>query len=129
VDLFVSWLSNPSAWLIGLGFNAFTSLGSAQAALGYTHNLPIDILTELGIPIFCVFLVFNLNIIQSSRWLFAHFREDSEYRPVVATAIALVVYQFLLINKQGMLWGSPTYFMWCLLIIRTRHFEATSRSD
>ena len=129
VDLFVSWLSNPSAWLIGLGFNAFTSLGSAQASLGYTHNLPIDILTELGIPIFWVFLVFNLNIIQSSRWLFAHFREDSEYRPVVATAIALVVYQFLLINKQGMLWGSPTYFMWCLLIIRTRHFEATSRSD
>ena len=124
VDLVGLWAISPVAWLIGLGFNAFTSLGATQAALGYTHNMPVDILTELGIPIFGIFVAINVGVIRSSRWLFARFGEDAEYRAAAATAMALAGYQFLLINKQGMLWGAPAYFMWSLLLVRMQRFEA-----
>ena len=124
VDLIGVWINNPLAWLFGLGFNAFTSLGATQAVLGYTHNLPIDIVTELGIPMFGVFMGISLGVIRSSRWLFARFGEDPEYHATAATAMALAAYQFLLINKQGMLWVVPAYFMWSLLLVSMQRFEA-----
>jgi hypothetical protein len=124
VDLLGAWVISPFAWLFGLGFNAFTSLGAAQAALGYTHCMPVDILTELGIPMFGAFVAISVGVVGCSRWLFARFGEDTQYRATAATAMAIAAYQFLLISKQGMLWGAPAYFMWCLLLVRMQRFEA-----
>jgi hypothetical protein len=124
VDLIRFWTISPLAWLIGLGFNAFTSLGATQAEMGYTHNIPVDVLTELGIPMFGVFVGISVGVVRSSRWLFARFGGDTEYRAAAATAMALAAYQFLLINKQGMLWTSPAYFMWSLLLVKMQRFEA-----
>ena len=124
VDLIRFWAISPFAWLIGLGFNAFTSLGATQAEMGYTHNIPVDVLTELGIPMFGVFVGISVGVVRSSRWLFARFGGDTDYRAAAATAMALAAYQFLLINKQGMLWTSPAYFMWSLLLVKVQRFEA-----
>jgi hypothetical protein len=43
--------------------------------------------------------------------------------------MALAAYQFLLINKQGMLWTSPAYFMWSLLLVKMQRFEATDMTS
>ncbi len=124
-DLLSAWLATPAAWLFGLGFNAFSSLGAAQAAQGYTHNLTADILAELGLPIFCVYLMLIAQTFRSSTWLIRRFADEPSYRSVCAIAVALAAYQLLLANKQGMLWASPALFLSFITISRLRTRESS----
>lgn len=123
LDLVYVWLSTPLAWVFGLGFNAFSSLGAAQAAQGYTHNVSVDILAELGLPMFCLYVAMLVQAIRSSSWLLGRFGDEPSNRSVCAIAIAFAAYQFLLANKQGMLWASPALFLSFLTLSRLESRE------
>jgi hypothetical protein len=118
VQLLAEWAQHPLAWLFGLGFNAFSSLGSAEAALGYSHNLPADILAELGLPMFVLFCMMLWDCVKCSRALFVRYSDYPEERSTVAILLAISSYQLLLVNKQGMLWASPSLFLWAILLGR-----------
>jgi hypothetical protein len=118
VQLLAEWAQHPLAWLFGLGFNAFSSLGSAEAALGYSHNLPADILAELGLPMFMLFCMMLWDCAKCSRELFVRYSDCPEERSTVAILLAISSYQLLLVNKQGMLWASPSLFLWAILLGR-----------
>ncbi len=123
LDLLAAWATFPPAWLFGLGLNAFSSLGQVQAHQGYTHNIPVDILAELGLPIFVIFTGIWYRVYRSSVWLVRRFSDDVEYRAVAATLVALVAFEFLLANKQGMLWVTSNLFMWALILNRVQRCE------
>ncbi len=123
LDLLSAWLTTPAAWLFGLGFNAFTSLGAAQAAQGYTHNLTADILAELGLPMLCVYLMLIAQTFRSSVWLINRFADEPSNRSTCAIAVALAAYQLLIANKQGMLWASLTLFLSFITISRLKSRE------
>jgi hypothetical protein len=122
-DLLAAWAASPPAWLFGLGLNAFSSLGQVQAYQGYSHNMTIDILAELGLPIFVVFMGLWFRTYRSAAWLVKRFSEDIEYRSVAAALMALVAFEFLLANKQGMLWVTSNLFMWALILNRVQRCE------
>jgi hypothetical protein len=122
-DLLVAWATFPPAWLFGLGLNAFSSLGQVQAYQSYSHNMTIDALAELGLPIFVIFTGIWYRVYRSSVWLVRRFSDDVEYRAVAATLVALVAFEFLLANKQGMLWVTSNLFMWALILNRVRQCE------
>jgi len=119
LDLFIAFGRNPLAWLIGLGWNAFSSVTDSSKE-PYSHILAVDILTELGIPLFLVYCVLLREVFRNSRALFEFVRDDPHLRSAVAAFIALAAYQFLLSNKQGHLWGVCPMFMFFLLVSRVR---------
>jgi len=123
LDLLAAWATFPPAWLFGLGLNAFSSLGQVQSHQGYTHNIPVDILAELGLPMFAIFVGIWVRTARASAWLVRRSAELPEYRSVSATLIALVAFEFLLANKQGMLWVTSNLFMWALILNRVQRCE------
>jgi len=129
VDLLSVWATNPIAWIFGLGLNAFSSLGQVQQYQGYTHNIPTDILAELGLPAFVIFVAIWVQTFKVSKQLYISYREDDEYRSVSATLMALVVFEFLLANKQGMLWVTSNLFMWPLLLIRVQRYQTLTAAS
>jgi hypothetical protein len=127
LDLISEWLSSPLAWVFGLGFNAFSSLGAAQAFEEYSHNVSVDVLTELGLPMFCIYLGLISQSVRASAWLVRTYGDDPSSRSTCALAVAFAAYQFLLANKQGMLWSSPALFLSLLTVSRLQSravFEA-----
>lgn len=123
-DLLGAFVRDPIAWMLGLGANAFRSLSAVAAKDEYPHNVPVEILCELGIPmavLFCALLVMGLRDFLS---LFRRFAADSERRVGLAVLLALATYQFLLCNKQSNMWGNSMLFFFLLLIARLR-----ARSD
>lgn len=119
LDLIIAFGRDPLAWIIGLGWNAFSSVTDASKE-PYSHSLPVDVLCELGIPMFVIYCVLLRDVYRSSRRLFEVVREDPHMRSAVAAFIALAAYQFLLSNKQGHLWGVCPMFMFFLLVCRAR---------
>ena len=55
LDLIVAFIGNPLAWVIGLGHNAFSAVTTTEQ--GYSHNVFVDVLCELGVPMFVLLLV------------------------------------------------------------------------
>lgn len=107
----------PTAWVVGLGFNAFSAVCNDMGQ-GYSHCTFIDVLCELGIPAFGVLMAILWSVYKSGRRLVARFREDPIDRALVATLLAMVVYQILIANKEGNLWASVNLFMYCIVIAR-----------
>ncbi len=125
-DLVWAWLRHPPAWLVGLGFNAFSSISSASSE-PYSHVMVVDILAEQGIPMFGLFVAVTWVGIRDGIWLFRRFADEPEMRATLAVAYAMFAYQLLLVNKQGYLWVGMSYFFF--LIIASRLRQRTEVSD
>ena len=128
LKLLGAFIASPTAWFIGLGFNAFSSLGEGLYGQGYSHATFIDVLAELGIPAFLLLLTALWISVRSGIILFQRFRESPSHRASVAILIAMLAYQILLANKEGNLWSSVNLFLFMLLLVRieilTRDQEA-----
>lgn len=112
-----AFVGDPRAWFVGLGFNAFSAIEN-DLGQGYSHCVFVDVLCELGIPMFIALLTVLGLAIRSGRRLFLRFQDDPASRSAVATLLALLLYQFFICNKEGNLWSSVNFFMLCLVLIR-----------
>jgi hypothetical protein len=119
-DLLTAQIESPMSWVLGLGFNAFTSVTASPGEVPYSHNVPIDILTELGIPAFVVFIALLARTTADAVWLFRRWWDDDAQRANVAMVAAFAAYYFMIANKQGQLWGSGMLFMFIAVIARLR---------
>jgi hypothetical protein len=128
IDLIVAQFKAPTSWVIGLGYNAFTAISDGSGE-GYSHNLSADILSELGIPMFVLYVWMLVSIWRDGYWLFRRYQNRPIERSSVALLLALATYQFLLTQKQGYLWGAGTYFMFVIAIARLRHREEELVAD
>lgn len=117
-DLLLVWVRSPFAWIVGLGFNAFSAVTTAGSMEKYSHNMSIDILTELGIPMFILYILIIYITSRHSLWLFQRFKEQPQERASVSVLLALCVYQLLLVNKQSNLWGNQMFFFYVILLAR-----------
>lgn len=116
-ELFRAWFEHPPSWVFGLGFNAFTAVTTASNE-PYSHSIVLDVLCELGAPLFALFVVLMWMTFQASRRLFNAVKRWPTERAAVTILIAFAIYQFMLSNKQGMLWTSGPLFLHWLLLIR-----------
>jgi hypothetical protein len=123
VELIEAALTTPTAWVLGLGFNAYNAINSAGESMPYSHNVPLDILTELGVPAFILFLLVLRSVLRDGVWLFHRWSEDPDRRATVATIFAFALYYFLLANKQGHLWNIGPFFLFLAVIARIRRRE------
>lgn len=115
LDLIVAFARSPGYWLVGLGWNAFSSVTDASSE-PYSHSITVDILCELGIPMFIVFVVLLIDVYRGSRALLAGSADSPASRSAAATLVALVAYMFLIANKQGHLWGvCPMFAYFCIM--------------
>jgi hypothetical protein len=119
LDLFAAFANRPSAWLVGLGFNAFSWVSGANKE-PYSHSLLVDMLTELGIPAFVVFCWWSLRVLQDGLWLIRRFGDDDAGRSTASLLMVLFIYETLLVNKQGYLWAATLYFLVGIMITRVR---------
>jgi len=119
LDLFGAFANRPSAWIAGLGFNAFSWVSGAHKE-PYSHALAVDVLTELGIPAFVVFCWWNLRVLRDGLWLLRRFSDDDAGRASAAVIMVLFAYETLLVNKQGYLWAATLFFLVGIVINRVR---------
>ena len=119
LDLFAAFANRPSAWLVGLGFNAFSWVSGANKE-PYSHALLVDMLTELGIPAFVVFCWWSFRVVQDGVWLIRRFSDDDSGRATSSLLMVLLIYETLLVNKQGYLWAATLFFLVGILITRVR---------
>jgi hypothetical protein len=110
LTLLEAWSRSPSAWFIGLGYHAFNSY-SGSIGEPYSHVLFADAIFELGIPGILLLGTFLWYSSRAQLQLFFDQAPSSVGRIGVSVLSALYVYQLLLANKQGSLWGIPTLFM------------------
>ncbi len=111
--------ANPLSLVVGLGFNAFTAYTS-EADNPYSHNVPLDILSELGLPAFVAFAALVLMGFRDGQWLHRRFAQDPEARSSFTVLFGLALFFLLLALKQGHLWSSGLLFMTLAMIGRLR---------
>lgn len=128
-----AWVSTPIAILLGLGF---ASVRSPQILNDfYTHNVPVEVLVELGAV---GFTIFAFAMVRSARTVFAAIRSVSRDRRadmrnrVIATLAALCVLEILVSLKQGTLYSNFFLFLFpvvleSLLVQETRRRQARTR--
>jgi O-antigen ligase len=109
ITLATAWAQQPQAWLAGLGYNAFTAYSLSGEP--YSHVLFADILFELG-PVGTSLMIAILYLgFRSSIDLIRMTKDDGSKRPAAAILLAMLIYQLILVNKQGALWGVPIIFL------------------
>jgi hypothetical protein len=116
-SLLVAFATTPSAWLIGLGFNAFSSVCS-ELNQPYSHSTFVDVLAELGLPAFIVLIAILAKSYRVGQALMIRYGNSPTERSAMATLLAMVVYQVLLANKEGNLWASVNLFMFMIVADR-----------
>jgi len=116
-QLMGEFVQSPQAWLVGLGYNAFSTL-EGVGDLGYVHNLYAEVLCELGLPAFVLLVVLFVKTWKASLALFRRYREHPAERSAVAILMAMMVYQALISTKEGTLWSAWVLFTFALVIIR-----------
>jgi hypothetical protein len=125
ITLATAWAQRPQAWLAGLGYNAFTSFSLSGEP--YSHVLFADAIFELG-PIGAVLLGTSLTLgFRSIAHLIRMSRGNAAARPGVTILFAFLLYQIILVNKQGSLWAVPIIFLFLPMATAVeRHEEALS---
>jgi O-antigen ligase len=110
---------NPLSLAVGLGFNAFTAY-SPEAEQPYSHNVPLDILSELGLPAFVAFAALLYAGFRDSQWLHRRFSSDPDARSTLAVLFGLALFCLMVSLKQGHLWSNCMLFMTLSMIGRMR---------
>lgn len=128
LDLFVAFARSPGSWLTGLGWNAFSSVTDASSE-PYSHSITVDVLCELGIPMFVIFCVILIDVYRGSRSLLAVSAGSPGARSASATLVALVTYLFLIANKQGHLWGVCPMFAYFCVVARIERRDSRLGRD
>ena len=121
-EALIAFLKSPLALLIGLGFNAFSSITLARGG-DYAHNIFIELITEAGLPALFLFIWILWIVYRDSRWLFTHFKDRPTERASIAILSALAVFYFLIANKQANLWGQCPMFMYFCMISRLKYIH------
>ena len=127
LDLMAVWASHPFAWIAGLGSNAYSSVTATGGHEEYAHNVAVEILCELGLPAFVLFVSILFVSVKNAIWLFRRFSQDPAERAILSVLYALFFYQLSLALKQGNLWNSVALF--CLASIIARLYFRVSSSD
>jgi hypothetical protein len=117
LDLWSAFAANPLAWVIGLGFNAFTA-SSRQLTEGYSHNMFVDVLCEEGVPMFLLLCYAIVGAAGRIRLLLSRYADMPVERASIATLAALTLYCMLIAGKEGNLWSSWNVFMFLVIIAR-----------
>ena len=105
--------ADPIAWFFGLGSSASWHLINM-----YPHVIPIEILFELGLFGFVVYLVAIILTTRSLIRLYRYMRMNMIERGVFTTMVAMVMFQFLLTLKQGSLMRETYFFMFAVMVCR-----------
>ena len=114
-ECIASFLKNPSTWLFGQGSGSFMSLGTGHA---YPHNHGIELLMELGLIGFSLYVLMVGYLFWYGLTLFQTYRDDSEMRPVVALLIGICLFVFIISLKQGSVHNAGNVFYWYLILGR-----------
>lgn len=110
--LIATWYSSPENLLFGLG----SSASYDPAIFGfYTHIVPLEILGELGLVGFTLFLLILYNTYKIFWRSFKNSKGSSTRRGVLATVSAITLFEFLLSFKQGSLLGNQ--LMFCMFLV------------
>ncbi len=118
-ELFAAWLRTPHAWVMGLGFNAFTAVSAARSE-PYSHVMFLDVLCEQGIPMFILFCIVIGLAVRDAIWLFKRYADTVRERAAIATFYAFFIYQVMLVNKQGYVWAAMAFFFQMVVVSRLR---------
>lgn len=122
-DLFGGFLSTPYAPFVGLGYNAFSAITGAHEDT-YVHNIFIEVLCELGIPMFALLVVLLYLTLVRGRRLFIDASPNPALRATVATLLALTAYDLLIAQKEGQVWNHFVLYMHICLISRLYSLQA-----
>ncbi|HAW96273.1 MAG TPA: hypothetical protein DCX60_08355, partial [Phycisphaerales bacterium] len=120
MDTFTPWLNSPSAWLFGNGAGAFITLGFSDK---YPHNQPIEVLTELGLVGFSIYLGMLFFSVKYSVELFRLSADSTDHRSSATILIGIALFGFLLTLKQGTVHNSGVDMMVFIVIARLALFE------
>jgi hypothetical protein len=107
------WVVRPHMWPIGVGFDAFDAVSTHE---GYSHVLVLDILFELGLLVFGIYIWMIFRTAKSGFKLFKRHADDPANRSTVAFLLAMFLFEFFLTNKQGALWSSWNIFLFMEII-------------
>jgi len=117
VDLLSAWIKEPAFLLTGLGYFSFSEIPN-RSGDGYSHVMLADSLGELGLIGFTLYVTFWTLVVRMVVRVFTTYREDHEYRSVVAAVASLLAFNFFLQNKQGTLWGIDSGWVLALMLAR-----------
>lgn len=118
-SLLSAWSSSPLTLVFGLG----TSAAFDKKIVGiYPHNMPAEVLGELGFVGFALLCTFLVSVTTALRKALRGIRSDPEKAGVLAAAGASFAFLFLLSLKQGFLIGDSIVFMSGLIVLRASQF-------
>lgn len=105
--------SDPSVWVFGLGASS-----SFRVSSFYVHNVPIEVLCELGLVGAVLFGVFCWKTFKNSIFFTAHVPTNWAFRPYALGFIGTFVFLMILTLKEGTLYAVPHMFFVGILIDR-----------
>ncbi len=109
------YISSPGNWLMGLGTNAFSEIAGATD-VPYAHNLPLEMLCELGIIGLVIFTIISYMVLKDSKDLFTGFAAEDHARATVAVLLAQALYLTFLSFKQGTFVSIPEpWYLWMFI--------------
>jgi hypothetical protein len=117
IDLFNAYMARPAFWLVGLGSDAFLYYPNQTGDI-YSHVMLADLLFELGVIGFVIGMTLFLCTATAGKRLVMLVYEDDVMRPAAITLVALTIYHFMLLQKQGQIWGAFPFFMFCIILTR-----------
>lgn len=132
-DLFGAFFSTPYAPFAGLGYNAFSFITGAREDT-YVHNIFVEVLCELGIPMFVLLLGLLYVTAIRGRRLFLGNLHDPPARATIATLLALATFDVLIAQKEGQIWNHFVLYMhFCIIsrlfVLQAAGFEVGSRDS
>ncbi len=109
------YISSPGNWLMGLGTNAFSEIAGATD-VPYAHNLPLEMLCELGVIGLVIFALISYMVLKDSKDLYTGFSADDHARATVAVLFGQALYLTFLSFKQGTFVSIPEpWYLWMLI--------------
>lgn len=118
------FIARPEKWITGLGPGGFSDLTGG----GYTHNVPTEVLVELGLIGVTIFVGLLLAIYFGWRKLHKAVAHDPQLRSASAILAGIFAYNFILSCKQGSIISAPGPILYFIIIGRVAWtFMATRR--
>lgn len=115
IESISSWVTRPSAWLLGSGTGSFMTLDTEHI---YPHNHIIELLIEVGIVGLGIYLTMLYLLVRYALQLYRTYRDDDSIRPIVALLLGICLFVFILSLKQGSVHAPGRPFLWFLLLGR-----------